>query len=138
MGSVNRFPFPEVGDVLNYNYLFKADADRGAIEGRKARPVLVVAAGDGRVAVMPITTKGEFSNNRGVRLPTESARAMGLPRPDECWLLTSEINVFNWVGFDIALVPGKTTSRFGRATPGLVASAIAHFREGRGQQTSRD
>lgn len=138
MASLNRFPFPDVGDVLNYNYLFKADADRGAIEGRKARPVLVIAAGNGRVAVMPFTTKGEAGVSQAVRLPTDLARSMGLPRPDECWLLTSEINVFNWIGYDIALVPGKATSRFGRATPGLVASAIARFREGRGKQTSRD
>ena len=123
MAGVNRFPFPKPGEVHNYCYLFKADADRGAIEGDKARPVLVVAAGEGKVVVMAITTKGEFSTSATIRIPEAVARTMGLPRPDESWLLVSEINVFTWVGYDLRLVPGRESSLFGRSTPGFVAAA---------------
>lgn len=138
MGEVNRFPFPAVGEVHNYAYLFKSDAERGEIEGSKARPVLVIAAGNGRVAVMPVTTKGERTGNQVVKIPATVAKAMGLPRPDESYLLTSEINLFEWVGYDIALVPGRNTSLFGRATPGFTASALDRFRRGSAVRTTRD
>lgn len=129
MAGIERFPFPKPGEVHNYVYLFKADADRGAIEGDKARPVLVIAAGDGRAFVLAITTKGEFSSAQTVRIPTEVAHAMGLPRPDESWLLVSEANLFTWVGYDLRLVPGRDTSLFGRSPPGFVAAILADFRK---------
>lgn len=128
MAGVNRFPFPKPGEVHNYSYLFKTDADQGAVEGDKARPVLVIAAGEGRVGVMAITTKGEFSSSATVKIPEVVARTMGLPRPDESWLLVSEMNLFTWVGYDLRLVPGKDTSLFGRSRPGFVAAAVERYR----------
>ena len=138
MAGLSRFPFPKLGEVHNYVYLFKADAIRGATEGNKARPVLVVAAGEGRVVVMAVTTKGEFSTSATVKIPEDVARAMGLPRPNESWLLTAEANDFTWVGYDLRLVPGKQTSVFGRSPPGFVAAAIERFRGLKGVRENRD
>lgn len=121
------YPFPAVGEVHNYEYLFRADHEAGRTEGRKARPVLVVAAGNGRVVVMPITTKGEVVGSRTVPIPIDIARAMNLPRPEESSLLVDEANSFEWVGYDIRPVPGGTTSRFGRATPRFVSAAVSRF-----------
>lgn len=123
------YPFPEVGEVHNYEYLFEAEHARGLSEGRKARPVLVIAAGNGRVAVLAITTKGEVDGRRVLAIPTDVGKAMGLPRAAESAVLVDEANIFEWVGFDVRPVPGKTTSRFGRATPGFVTSARNRFTE---------
>jgi len=79
MAGVSRFPFPKLGEVPNYVYLFKADAAKGASEGNKARPVLVIAAGEGRVVVIAVTTKGEFSTSATVKIPEDVAKAMGFP-----------------------------------------------------------
>ena len=138
MAGLNRFPFPKLGEVHNYVYLFKADAARGASEGNKARPVLVIAAGEVRVIVMAVTTKGEFSTSATAKVPEDVARAMGLPRPNESWLLTAEANDFTWVGYDLRLVPGKQTSVFGRSPPGFIAAAIQWFRSLKGARVNRD
>ncbi|WP_156906205.1 hypothetical protein [Novosphingobium acidiphilum] len=118
--------------------MFKADAAQGSSEGNKARPVLVIAAGEGRVVVMAVTTKGEFSTSATVKIPEDVARAMGLPRPNESWLLAAEANDFTWVGYDLRLVPGKQTSVFGRSPPGFVAAAIERFRSLKGARVNRD
>ena len=120
-------PFPQVGEVHNYEYLFHADAQAGADESRKARPVLVIVAAAPRVVVLPITTKGEVDGSRTIAIPAGVARAMGLPRPDESALLVDEANIFDWVGHDIRPAPNGQGSRFGRAPPGFVDAARKRF-----------
>lgn len=131
------YPFPKVGEVHNYEYLFRVEALEGAIEGRKTRPVLVIAAAEPRVVVLPITTKGEVDGRRTIAIPVEVGRAMGLPRPAESALLVDEANIFDWTGYDLRLVPGGASSRFGRATPGFVAAARDRFLAAGAQVTGR-
>jgi hypothetical protein len=89
--------------------------------------VLVIAAGAGKVVVLAITTKGEVDGQRMLLIPIVVAVAMGLPRASESAVLIDEANIFEWVGFDIRPVPGKTTSCFGRSTPGFLSGARDRF-----------
>ena len=131
------FPFPAVGEVHNYEYLFRVDAVRGDTEGRKARPVLVIAARDPRVVVLPITTKGEVDGARTISIPGDVGRTMGLPQPDESALVIDEANIFDWVGYDLRRAPRREDSRFGRANPGFVAAARDRFTRAVPQVTPR-
>jgi hypothetical protein len=131
------YRFPALGEVHNYEYLFAHEHDAGLEDGRKARPVLVIAAAPPRVFVMAITTRGEIDGARTISIPIEVARAMGLPRPEESALLVDEVNSFDWVGHDIRPVPGTTSSRFGRATPRFVSAALGRFRASSGRSIRR-
>lgn len=133
------YPFPAVGEVHNYEYLFLADASQGETDGRKARPVLVVAADPGirRVFVVPVTTKGEVDGSRTMAIPVDVGRAMGLPRPEESLLLTDEANTFIWTGYDLRPVPKTNGSKFGKATPGFTNSALRRLITAGGRATRR-
>ena len=131
------YPFPDLGEVHNYEYLFRADALHGDTEGRKARPVLVIAASEPRVVVLAITTKGEIDGRRTIAIPVTVGRTMGLPRPEESALVVDEANIFDWTGFALRPVPGQDGSRFGRATPGFVAAARDRFLAAKPQVTAR-
>lgn len=133
------YPFPAVGEAHNYEYLFRADALQGETEGRKARPVLVIAADPAtrRVVVLPITTKGEIDGRRTIAIAVEVGGAMGLPRAEESALVIDEANIFEWTGYDLRPAPNTDGSRFGRATPGFVAAARNRFLAAGPQVTGR-
>ena len=123
------YPFPAVGEVHNYEYLFRADALNGETEGRKERPVLVIAAEpkSRRAVVMPITTKGEVDGRRTIAVPVEVGRAANFPRPEESAIVIDEANIFTRTGFDLRPAPSTGSSRFGRATPGFVKAVRDRF-----------
>lgn len=133
------YPFPAVGEVHNYEYLFRADALDGVTDGWKTRPVLVIAADPEtrRVVVMPITTKGEIDGRRTIAVPIEVGKAANLPRPDESMIVIDEANIFTWTGFDLRPAPNGDSSRFGRVTPGFVKSVRDRFVGSNPQVTSR-
>lgn len=133
------YPFPAVGEVHHYEYLFRVDALTGATEGRKTRPVLVIAADPEtrRIVVMPITTKGEVDGRRTIAVPVAVGQAANLPRPEESMIVIDEANIFTWTGFDLRLTPNGDNSRFGRATPGFVKSVRDRFVSSNPQVTAR-
>lgn len=132
------YPFPGVGEVHNYEYLFCADALNGATDGGKTRPVLVIAADPktGRVVVMPISTKGEVDGRRTIAVPVDVGWAAHLPRPKESRIVIDEANIFTWTGFDLRPAPNGDSSKFGRATPGFVKAVRDRFVDSTPQVTA--
>lgn len=121
------YPFPKLGEVHNYEYLFLRDHLAGQTDGAKARPVLVIAADQNRVVVLAITTKGEIDGKRTLAIPNEVSTAMGLARAAESAILVDEANAFEWVGFDVRPISGATTSCFGRSPPRFVSIVRDRF-----------
>ena len=123
-GATNPTPLPKRGDVLNYVYLFKHEADAGRDEGVKARPVMVMAVAGRRVIVMPITTKGETTPATSLPIPEPVATAMGLSSSTGSSLVPGELNAFDWVGHDLRAIGQTTSFLFGRCPPGFFATAL--------------
>lgn len=116
-------PPPRPGDILNYVYLFSTDAAAGRDEGVKERPVIVLAADASGIVVAPITTKGEVPDSDTDAIPEVVATAMGLPRPQESYVVLNEANEFDWRGHDVIdLKSGGFL--YGRTPPGYFAKII--------------
>jgi hypothetical protein len=116
-------PPPRPGDILNYVYLFSTDAAAGRDEGVKERPVIVLAADASGIVVAPITTKGEIPDSDTDAIPEVVATAMGLPRPQESYVVLNEANEFDWRGHDVIdLKSGGFL--YGRTPPGYFAKII--------------
>lgn len=111
---------PNVGDILNYRYLWHAESQQGQIEGAKPRPALVVAlletdGGFLKVFMLPITHSAPIPPSRGHLLPLATAQAAGLD-DDENYIVYTELNSFNWRGYDIEkiLFSSPPTEFFGK------------------------
>lgn len=103
-------PQPVPGLVIRYSYLWRREAEAGMDEGRKARPAVVVLAvtrTDGRtlVTVAPVTHSPPVSSDRGVALPPRVKEHLGLDDAAS-WVITDDLNVFEWPGFDLVPLPG--------------------------------
>lgn len=103
-----RFPEPTPGLVLRYRYLWADEHERGAEEGRKARPVVVVLArtvvrDSVVVTVAPVTHAPPRESDDAVSMPAAVKRRLCLD-DDASWIVTSELNVFVWPGPDLAPV----------------------------------
>ena len=122
-GTTSATPLPRQGDVLNYVYLFKHEADAGRDEGAKARPVMVMAIVGRRVTVMPLTTKGERAPDTSLAIPDPVGTAMGLDGAGSS-LVPGELNAFNWVGHDLRPIGKSSSFLFGRCPPGFFATAL--------------
>lgn len=102
---------PEVGDVLSFWYLWRREFEAGEESGRKARPcVVVVAVARGpkvtRIAVAPITHVAPISDQVAVELPSIVKAHLKLDTQPS-WVVCSELNEFNWPGYDLAKLVGR-------------------------------
>ena len=102
---------PEVGDVLSFWYLWRREHEAGEESGRKARPcVVVVAVARGpkvtRIAVAPITHMPPMSDQIAVELPSIVKGHLRLDS-QASWVVCSELNEFNWPGYDLAKLAGR-------------------------------
>lgn len=89
--------FPQAGQIIEYHYLWKWQADRGETEGRKKRPscvVLVVKdhAGNHVLFIAPITSKEPTKDRRAVVIPETEARRAKLDRDIPLWVMVDELN----------------------------------------------
>ena len=118
-GSIDQI---KIGHVLRYLYLFKSEADAGRDDGVKERPVVVlhVDHDEGRVYVLPVTTKGDGKAG-AIALPAEVASASGLAPQSS--VLVTEYNHFRWLGFDLRPVGEGFIA--GRLPPGFTAKIRA-------------
>ncbi len=125
---------PRIGDVLSYIYLFKHEA-RTRDEGIKQRPVVVIDVDyqRRRVAVLAITTKGETYPGT-IALPDDVARAAKLQLKSA--ILTTEYNVFSWLGYDIRPVGDGYVAA--RLTPGFATKVRQAAVEGGATPIDRD
>lgn len=90
--------FPKVGQIIEYHYLWKWQAEKGETEGRKKRPsrvVLVVKdqAGNHLLFIAPITSKEPVTGRQAVSIPDTEARRANLTRDKRLWIMIDELNV---------------------------------------------
>ena len=76
-------PRPELGLVIGYSYLWRAEADRGAEDARKSRlsAVIFVTADEGGrtvVMVLPITHRAPRRKADAVEIPAATKKRLGL------------------------------------------------------------
>lgn len=92
---VAEFPLP--GQVIEYHYLWKWQAERGETEGRKHRPcciVLVVRnqAQNHVLFIAPITSKEPTPDRQAIVIPETEARRANLDRGLRLWVVVDELN----------------------------------------------
>jgi len=97
-------PTPAPGLVISYAYLWRAQQQAGATEGRKDRPCAIVVATkdedeDTLVYVAPITHAPPV-DGIGIEIPSTVKRRLGLDAA-RSWIVTDELNRFIWPGFDL-------------------------------------
>ena len=103
-------PVPVPGLVIRYSYLWRSEHAKGREEGTKWRPVVVVLCvvrsnQTQRVIVAPITHT-DPGPERGIEMPRRVAHALGLD-DERSWIITDDLNVFDWPGHDLAQIPGQ-------------------------------
>lgn len=89
--------FPSPGQVFDYHYLWKWQADRGETEGRKKRPSCVVivvtnAAGQHVMFIAPITSKTPDKGRKALQIPETEARRANLDSDVPLWVVLDELN----------------------------------------------
>ena len=89
--------FPAAGQVFDYHYLWKWQADRGETEGRKKRPSCVVIvvtnlAGQHVMFIAPITSKAPGEGRVGLEIPETEARRARLDSDVPLWVILDELN----------------------------------------------
>lgn len=90
--------FPAAGQVFDYHYLWKWQADRGETEGRKKRPSCVVivvtnATGYHVMFIAPITSKVPDAARIALQIPETEARRAKLDTHLPLWVILDELNV---------------------------------------------
>ena len=115
---------PKRAEILHYCYLFAHEADKSRTEGAKDRPILVINTDGNRYIVAAITTKGE-RNPDAIAIPENVARAANIAPGSS--VVVSEVNVFDWPGFDIRPFTSKAGWVFGRMTPGFFNKIITEL-----------
>ncbi|QEP30595.1 hypothetical protein [Pukyongiella litopenaei] len=89
--------FPAAGQVFDYHYLWKWQADRGESEGRKKRPscvVIVVTNQTGQhvMFIAPITSKSPDEGRVALKIPETEARRARLDSDVPLWVVLDELN----------------------------------------------
>jgi mRNA-degrading endonuclease toxin of MazEF toxin-antitoxin module len=103
-------PVPEPGLVISYAYLWRYEHDRGLEEGRKDRPCVIVVSvinteGKTVVSVVPVTHRKPQDVSQGIEIPQRVKKYLGLD-DEKSWVMTTEINQFEWPGYDLRPVSG--------------------------------
>jgi len=109
-------PEPRVGLVISYAYLWGSEADRGAEEGRKDRPcVIVLNVEDGEggrwVTVAPVTHSPPAEPEWCVELPADTKQRLGLD-DQRSWIVATETNWFLWPSPDLRPIGRGRPARF--------------------------
>ncbi len=89
--------FPVAGQVFDYHYLWKWQADLGETEGRKKRPSCVVIVvknetGHHVMFIAPITSKAPDRGRVALEIPETEARRASLDTNLQLWVILDELN----------------------------------------------
>ncbi len=87
---------PVAGDVWRYDYLWRWQSEGGETEGRKARPISVVAAlvdsgGKTNLFILPVTSSQPPPNRVAMEVPQIERRRAGLDNMP-LWVMLDEYN----------------------------------------------
>lgn len=109
-------PTAKPGLVICYAYLWAKERDRGAEEGLKDRPCVIVAVRplfeERTVAtVVPVTHTPPTDPHGAVELPPALKRHLALDVLPS-WVVVTETNDFLWPGPDVRPRPGTEPARF--------------------------
>ena len=137
-------PPPERGSVIRYGYLWADESAAGQEEGRKDRPVLVLALsvreqiGTAQLLVLAVTHTPRADPDGAIPLPQAVKRRIGLDDAP-AWIVTTEANAFTWPGPDIRPIPGRRprTVVYGRVPNHLLRQVARSFLANRERQRSR-
>ena len=137
-------PPPERGSVIRYSYLWADENAGGGEEGRKDRPVLVLALsvngqdGTTRLLVLAITHSPRLNPHDAIPMSRDVQRRIGLDDAP-AWIVTTEANAFAWPGPDIRPIPGRRprTVIYGRIPDGLLRQVARSFLANRERQRTR-
>jgi len=108
-------PWPTVGSVIRYSFLWRREAARGQEEGAKDRPCAIVVAskvadGDHTVIVLPVTHTPPRDANMAVEIPAQTKERLGLDA-ERSWIVLTDANRFIWPGPDLRpAIRGDATS----------------------------
>jgi mRNA-degrading endonuclease toxin of MazEF toxin-antitoxin module len=137
---------PQVGQIVDHHFLWADEHGAGRVEGRKARPCIIIAVeqpkrGAPRVTVLPITSQAPRPGTSAVTIPNDVKARIGLTRARPAWVVIDDANIFVWPGYDLLPQPGGGFIR-GVVTRGffrLLRDAVlaAHAR-GRPRRIERD
>ena len=134
---------PEVGDVIPYSYLWAREHEAGEDAGRKQRPCVVVVAVKPagkdavRVVVAPVTSQQPHSEDTSaIALPGALKAALNLDASPS-WVICSEVNQFDWPGFDLGRTPEGATS-YGKVPASLVQRIRDEIVKVKAKSTNRD
>jgi hypothetical protein len=98
---------PQAGQIVDHYFLWGDEHKQGRVEGRKARPCLIIAVAREspnsapRVALLPITSQPPRSEQNAIAIPDDIKPRIGLDRKRPEWLILDDVNVFTWPGFDL-------------------------------------
>lgn len=97
---------PKVGQVIDHRFLWVEEQAQGQVEGRKARPCLILAvdheeADAPRVTVVPITSQRPREGTPAVPIPQNLLGRLGLDATRSAWVALDDANDFTWPGFDV-------------------------------------
>ena len=128
-----ELPEPEPGLVISYSYLWRREQRQGQEEGRKDRPCVVVLAvqreqGRTVVSVAPITHSAPVAGQDAVELPPRLKAQIGLDA-ERSWVVTDEVNSFDWPGYDVRPARGRSGVAYGVIPSRLFDQITARLRE---------
>ncbi|GLS17784.1 hypothetical protein GCM10007874_07990 [Labrys miyagiensis] len=111
-------PAPKSGDVWRYDYLWRWQHDAGETEGRKSRPVSLVAVvidkdGKTNLFILPITSSPPSSDRLALEVPEIERRRAGL-NDMPLWIILDEYNHDLFEG-SFYLDPSACIGRFSEA-----------------------
>ena len=137
---------PKVGQVIDHRFLWVEEQAQGQIEGRKARPCLILAVEYDetdvpRVTVVPITSQRPREGTLAVPIPQSLLTRLGLDATRPAWVALDDANDFTWPGFDVVpqrdggFVRGHVTAGFFDQVRKAVLKALS---KGRPRRVGRD
>lgn len=108
---MSEFPAPRPAQILRYAYLWRDEADAGAEEGVKTRPVVVVVVtvmedDQQRVIVAPVTHTPPQDPRDAIEMPAATCARVGLDEYPQ-WIIAAEVNAFMWPGPDLRPAPSR-------------------------------
>lgn len=88
---------PAPGDLWRYDYLWRWQQDSGETEGRKPRPVTLVAVmidrdGKTNLFILPITSFPPATGRLALKVPQMERRRAGLDDDKPSWIILDEYN----------------------------------------------